>query len=548
MMNSLYNSNSTSSCEEPFVNMFGEIKDGLVITSIFSDLIAGAISSLFTYQMYHGVEISHPVYSVVFSNNILANILSFLTFLMVLVRYCTQCCICQHLFAVIWSFVLFMNGTCWIVVAFLRYHLLITTAKRNDMLYEETEMTKMTMIALIAYWGLLMLLSAIRSTLAFMARGTTPFTGSTIAIMTLLTILSMKLITVLVYYRLDAKLKAITCLTNTKDETDNKGVGGSEVIGSANKSPPKNLPGSFEMKDRPIKNSKKKSNETKHLPKQSSQQHSSCIPRLKCEMPISTSCTAEMPDNIQCADEKPYGGIYVGETSISDVVIHTSKMTSREREDEVHRSKVDDTKPPKDAQVAKSHSVFCSFHDSSLPNQVLRESKEGLDSFEIHGVCLKHHGRQEDINTKYNSPRTKDKDNDDDRIVVVQEWFEEESSEPKENTKNIEDGPEDKSELEVNTYQDSKEHRSIKKAIIVNLFSLALVCALNYSITFIIHTKRGKGNAILLVKTLFSLYRTLTPIISSIYCFDVIRCLYRQLLEIATDNLRNVYDIARGML
>ena len=116
-----------------------------------------------------------------------------------------------------------------------------------------------------------------------------------------------------------------------------------------------------------------------------------------------------------------------------------------------------------------------------------------------------------------------------------------------ENNKNIEDGPKDKSESKANAYENSKEHRSIKKALFVNLFFLAFVCVVKI-LSIVVYTKSEKGNAIFLFKTLFSLYKTLLPIISSIYCFDVIHCLYRQLLETATNNLLNVYDMVRGML
>ena len=363
-------------------------------------------------------------------------------------------------------------------------------------------------------------------------------------ITTLLTILSLKLITMLVYYRLDVELRKITILTNTKDETDNKDVEGSEVIGSPNKSPLNTLPGSFEMKDWSIENSKTESNETRYIPKQSYKQDSTGITTFQSNKLKGTSSTAQIADNIQSADETPYGGIYVGETSITDVLC-TNEVTSRE--DEVHRSKIDDAKPQNDAEVAKAYSVFSSYHDSSLPNMVLRESKDGLDSSAIHGVCLKRHDQQEDTKTQGNNPRNKDKVNDDDRIVVVQEWFEEESREPMENNKNIEDGPKDKSEFKANAYEDSKEHKSIKKALLVNFFFLAFCCAVKI-LTIIIYAKSEKGNAIFLLKTLFSLYKTLLPIISSIYCFDVIHCLYRQLLETTTNNLHNAYDIVRGML
>ena len=151
----------------PYGNLFDEIKQQLVISSIFFDLIAGVISSLFTYQIYRGIEISHPVYSVVFSNIMLANTLSFLTFMLIMVSYYTDCCVCHLLLEVFGSCVFFMNYICCAVVAFLRYHLLVTTAKRDDIFYRGPEMTKIEKIALAFYWGLLILLCMGSNTLRF---------------------------------------------------------------------------------------------------------------------------------------------------------------------------------------------------------------------------------------------------------------------------------------------------------------------------------------------------------------------------------------------
>ena len=100
-------------------------------------------------------------------------------------------------------------------------------------------------------------------------------------------------------------------------------------------------------------------------------------------------------------------------------------------------------------------------------------------------------------------------------------------------------GPEDKSNFEVNEYKNSKEHQSIKKALIANWLFLGFCMVLSIFFSILISKKSSKGSAILVFKSLFSLYRAFAPIVSSIYCFDVIRCLFQQIFETAADDLRN---------
>ena len=161
-MQNSYNLSSTICTPGFYGDVWVENKDEFLGISILFDFVLGAVSSLFTYKIYQGVEISHPVYAVVFSNNLLANILSLLMFLLVIIRHCTECCSCRYLGMAIFSCVFFMNCICWTIVAILRYHLLVTTKRQGA---GETDMMKMTRIALGFYWGLLVLLSVTRAIL-----------------------------------------------------------------------------------------------------------------------------------------------------------------------------------------------------------------------------------------------------------------------------------------------------------------------------------------------------------------------------------------------
>ena len=45
-----------------------DIEDILFIHSIFLDFLAGIISSVCLHQFYRGIEISHPMYAILFNN------------------------------------------------------------------------------------------------------------------------------------------------------------------------------------------------------------------------------------------------------------------------------------------------------------------------------------------------------------------------------------------------------------------------------------------------------------------------------------------------
>ena len=546
MMDNAYNLTSTyCSADLPYGNLFDQIKQQLIISSIFFDLIAGAISSLFTYQIYRGVEISHPVYSVVFSNIMLANTLSFLTFILIVVSYYTDCCVCHLLLEVFGACVFFMNYIWFAVVAFLRYHLLITTAKRDDIFYTGTEMTKITKIALAFYWSLVILLCVTSNTLRFITRTILPFTATLLAITWIITvsaILSLTLITMVVYYRLDLQLETNRCLTSTNERTEGTKGGDAGPINPSSKTQRKSLSSLFTTKSQSITNNKDQSNGISIVLKNSSKQIPDRITRLEFQM----ACKANMSANVHSAHEKAYGGVYVGDVKICNEPTLPNFTSSRE--DVGHDARMDDLKTYPNTKRIESQSGCLSFYDSTLPNEVIAKERSILDSSTIHGTSLKSHDQKRDINPKCNHKNYKHKNNDNDRIDVVHDWFEEQPQDQGGDEGQKKKGPEDKSSIEVNEYRNSKEHQSIKKALIANWLFLGFCMVLSIFFSIIISKKSSKGSAVLVFKSLFSLYRAFAPIVSSIYCFDVIRSLFQQILETAVDDLRNKYERARGLL
>ena len=308
-MQDSYNLSSTICTPGFFGDVWVENKDEYLGISILFDFILGTVSSLFTYKIYQGVEISHPVYAVVFSNNLLANILSLLMFLQVIIRYCTECCSCRYLGMALFSCVFFMNCICWTIVAILRYHLLVTMKRQGT---GETDMMKITRIALGFYWGLVILLSVTRCTLIEISDEVGDFSVRWIG--TLLIIFVLTIITMVVYYRLDVELEANQKVTNTKHETEIGGAAPTRV--TPNEGQRNTSTSSCKMKIRSPNNGKNQSNKEEHSPKCTSRLHEKKVTAVEFEISIPSSITTRTTAGLHRSDEKPHGGIYVGEEEI----------------------------------------------------------------------------------------------------------------------------------------------------------------------------------------------------------------------------------------
>ena len=63
------------------------IEDVLFVHSIFFDFLAGIISSVCLHHFYRGIEISHPMYAIVFNNILFSTVASFLIFLLTFLSF-----------------------------------------------------------------------------------------------------------------------------------------------------------------------------------------------------------------------------------------------------------------------------------------------------------------------------------------------------------------------------------------------------------------------------------------------------------------------------
>ena len=103
----------------------------LAQTVVF-DLIGGIIVAGFVYKFYQGIEISHPLYSVLFSDIVLTTVLSFVSFLLSILQYYVDSCGFTYISLWLNSASTFINMVSQMIIAFLRYHLLVTKKNKDD--------------------------------------------------------------------------------------------------------------------------------------------------------------------------------------------------------------------------------------------------------------------------------------------------------------------------------------------------------------------------------------------------------------------------------
>ena len=68
-----------------------------VIFSIVFDLLGSIISAIFSFHFYHGIDISHPVYSIIFTNLLYSTFVSFGSFVTVIIDCLWDSCMANLL-------------------------------------------------------------------------------------------------------------------------------------------------------------------------------------------------------------------------------------------------------------------------------------------------------------------------------------------------------------------------------------------------------------------------------------------------------------------
>ena len=182
-----------------FVNYGNE----LLIQSVFLDLIGGIILCGLAYRFYQGIEISHPVYSVLFSNIVYSLISSFISFVGNVYQYIDQSC------DITWLLTIYNNTNIsavtivsWTTISILRY--LLITAKIEDKV-DDLNLPRIRNISLIVNWSIILVFMILRGILQIPFHDNASFLGRLI-----IPILGISFVatTFSVYYKMDIDLKA----------------------------------------------------------------------------------------------------------------------------------------------------------------------------------------------------------------------------------------------------------------------------------------------------------------------------------------------------
>ena len=269
----------------------------LLVSSIFSELIPAILCLAFTYQMYFGVEVTHPVYCVVFSNIVLSTIISCLKFVLKLVGTYVISCIPIIINMLMISCQIFMNSICWLVVALLRYHLLVKTQN----IEVDVNMIKLKRIALVSYCGLVFIFGLIRS---FLVLAIHPGPQESLANLCFFIILlfAFPITTCTIYYRMDRELKIRKRISDNEQnlETDTKDRASEKASSVFNERDPTGTP------VRVNKHCTREENKNSLRMKNSSDLKIK-IDSYPCFPTEFMQSSSEIPQ-----DDLAYGGVYVG--------------------------------------------------------------------------------------------------------------------------------------------------------------------------------------------------------------------------------------------
>ena len=158
---------------EDFSNCNRWLHDGvgasamLLIQSILFDLVGGIISFVYLYRFYQGIEIFHPIYSILFSNIIFSTIISITSFVNVLSLFTgVPCSVVMNINGISCFAAILLNIISWLSIALVRHYLL--TTEQNEII----ELSKLTKIALASTWSVFVTTGAIRTIFFFLK---TPF-------------------------------------------------------------------------------------------------------------------------------------------------------------------------------------------------------------------------------------------------------------------------------------------------------------------------------------------------------------------------------------
>ena len=315
-------------------------------TSVVLDFIASLFATFFTYRFYQCIEISHPLYAVIFMDIVISTATSYLACILFLVNSIVDSDIISSIDYGFSTLIAFNNVSSFMMIAFIRYFLLVRSKSNKG--EEEIDMIKVKNISLILNGIVLIIILLIRGGLHIAA-----FLGYDVELAIIasgfcLTIIPL-VTTLILNRKIDNFLKTEHDVHNlnvnnptTRSEEDKYPSFRNQCLGERRGSIGKNerrRPINLNNESRPCHGIERVETSIKHS-------------RYAWDgKPEASSSTSHDDDKYN----QRYGGIYVGEKSINS--LDSMKMNKKD--------------------------VKCSINDVNLlPNQVMISEEERIHAIE----------------------------------------------------------------------------------------------------------------------------------------------------------------------
>ena len=144
-------------CESWLEHAYGS-STMLLLQSILIDLFGGIICCVYISQFYRGIEITHPIFAILFNNVIFSTVLSFASFVATCFMYADilSCHSILTFLTTACNAAQYMNAISWVIIAILKQYLL---SRKED---EDVDMARIRHLALGSNWCMLFGIVVIR--------------------------------------------------------------------------------------------------------------------------------------------------------------------------------------------------------------------------------------------------------------------------------------------------------------------------------------------------------------------------------------------------
>ena len=488
--------------------------DALVIESLFFDLIPAILSSVFAFRFYEGIEISHPLYSIIFMDILVSTISSYLSFLLTIINGIANEHIVAHLKLAINSTSGYFNVSSFMMITFIRYYLLVYLKKQGKDT-NEVDIIKVRNILLITNSVLFVCFLVIRVSLhtavaigyeSEKAKLGMAISGTFLAHVQLL-------ITLVLNYRIDNYLKKEH---DVKDSEENA----SKVFSKR----PVSYNSNAENRDKSHRNGRNNDVSKFELGRNlgyvnESTETKASISEIFQKNPFEDD-TFKTHD-AEHSKVEDYGGIYIGSPRI---------INSRATDNKIANHNSYDSCNMLPNQVSNEDK------NTSQPIQINIELHQAMEEVDISPTnptqirSMSNHSRN-----RLNGNQRSGQHNENDIDVV--EVIDDEVSDLTPSNVVFPTESEDNTVEISKLYKDSREYKSIVKSITVTYLSIFLILILPLLGIFIqthgaFHFGQDVNLCIIVMCTIvWKLFRSFVVIATSIYCFDIIRSLFLTMMS-----------------